>query len=460
MAEQAGFAARDLASVDTAWAWQAYEPSDSAPWNLERVAHLYRRAGFGASWQQLQRAIAHSPAQCIDELFASEESEAFYAEARSTAAALSITNNRQDLPAWWLYVMLHTRRPLLEKLTLFWHGHFATSMAKVTDSRLMYRQNELLRKHALGSFRSLLVEMARDPAMLIWLDSATNRKSQPNENFAREVMELFALGLGHYTEPDIKQAARAFTGWEVRQNVFRINEHQHDPGSKLVLGLRGAWNGDDVLRIILEQPAAAEFVVGKLFRFLVSEDDPPPRLLWPLADGYRRHDYDTGWLVRTMFASNLFFSPLATGHKIKSPVEFGVGLVRALEGKADTYALARDLADLGQGVFFPPNVKGWDGGQEWINAATLVGRANLAWALVSGHDGRYGDKIQLQRLAAIQGVDKPAEIVRRLVDLLIGGPVPAEVLVRLTAIAGHGSRGETLPRLVHAIATLPEFQLG
>lgn len=452
-------AAKDLASVDRDRAWQPYQPRADAPWNLERAAHLYRRAGFGASWGELQQALKVGPAECVARLMSDDGSETFYAEARSTVAALWGADNRQDLPAWWLYVMLHSPQPLLEKITLFWHGHFATSMAKVTDARLMYRQNELLRKYALGSFRPLLKEMARDPAMLIWLDSVTNRRSQPNENFAREVMELFALGLGHYTELDIKQAARAFTGWEVRQNAFRENPHQHDTGSKRVLGESGSWDGDDVLRILLDQPAAAEFLVAKLFRYLVSEDDPPAELLTPLADGYRRHDYDTGWLVSTMLASNLFFSPLAIGRKIKSPVEYGVGLVRALEGRADTYALAADLNKLGQGMFYPPNVKGWDGGQEWINAATLVGRANLAWALVNGRDERYGDKVQVSKLPALEGVDKPADIARRLADLLVSGPLPAEALVRLTALASDGPRSEALPRVVHAIATLPEFQL-
>jgi uncharacterized protein (DUF1800 family) len=450
----------ELATVDRDWAWQPYSPTAAAPWNLQRAAHLYRRAGFGADWHELQQAISRSPAECMQSLFESgSDAKAFYAEANSTVAALWASSNRQDLPAWWLYVMLHTPRPLLEKMTLFWHGHFATSMAKVNDGRLMYQQNETLRRGALGSFRPLLLDMARDPAMLIWLDSATNRKSQPNENFAREVMELFALGVGHYSEADIKQAARSFTGWEVRQNAFRVNQHHHDTGEKTVLGKRGPWNGDDVIRILLEQPAAAEFLVGKIFRYLVSEDDPPASLIAPLAAGYRRHDYDTGWLVRTMLSSNLFYSPLAMGHKIKSPVEYAVGLVRALEGKADSYVLAEDLNKLGQGLFFPPNVKGWDGGREWINASTLVGRANLAWALVSGRDGRYGGKIHASKIAALNGADTPAATARRLVDLLVSGPLPGETLVRLTALASDGPRDEALPRLVHAIATLPEFQL-
>jgi uncharacterized protein (DUF1800 family) len=450
----------ELAAVDRDWAWQAYRPTKENPWNLARAAHLQRRAGCGATWAQLQQSLERGPAESVEALLGGEaEATAFYDGARSTVESLWGTNNRQDLPAWWLYVMLHTPQPLLEKMTLFWHGHFATSMAKVEDSRLMYRQNELLRQYALGKFRPLLAEMARDPAMLVWLDSTTNRKSRPNENFAREVMELFALGLGHYTEVDIKEAARAFTGWEVRQNAFRENTHQHDPGEKNVLGQRGQWDGEDVIRILLEQPASAEFLVGKVFRYLVSEDDPPAELIAPLAGGYRQHDYDTGWLARTILASNLFYSPVAMRHKLKSPVEFAIGLLRALEGRTNTYALADDLSKLGQGVFFPPNVKGWDGGMEWINASTLVGRANLAWAIVSGRDGRYGDKTKVARLHALDGIAKPAELVRRLVDLLLANPLPDATMVQLTSLASDGPREENLPRVVHAIVTLPEFQL-
>lgn len=465
MANDARVSAADLATVDRDWAWQPFRPTAAAPWNLQRAAHLYRRAGFGASWRELQAALGQSPAECVAELLSTSDGGSFYAEVRSTVAALWGTDNRQDLPAWWLYVMLHSPRPLLEKMTLFWHGHFATSMAKVTDGRLMYEQNEVLRRWALGSFRPLLAGMARDPAMLIWLDSTNNRKSQPNENFAREVMELFALGRGHYTEADIKQAARAFTGWEVRQNAFRVNEHQHDKGEKQVLGQRGTWDGDDVLRILLEQPAAAEFLVGKIFRFLVSEDDPPPALLAPLAADYRRHDYDTAWLVGTMLASNLFFSPLAIGRKIKSPVEYAVGLVRALEGRADTYALATDLNKLGQGVFFPPNVKGWDGGRTWINSATLLGRANLVrQTLLAGETSFEAAGGSLSAAAERAGAKEPTEIVNWLCDLLLAVSPPAqarEVLVRLAggADGGPADHHARIAQTIHAISILPEFQL-
>lgn len=452
-----------IASVDPAWAWEEYRPNDKTPWNTQRAGHLIRRLGFTPSWRELQQAVDRGQTATLDELLTPPaNADRFYADSRSMSQAIRITGERLELPAWWLYAMVHTPRPVLEKLTLFWHGHFATSGAKVTDPRLMLRQNETLRRHALGKFGPLLAEMARDPAMLVWLDSTTNRKSHPNENFAREVMELFSLGLGNYTEQDIKEAARAFTGWELRLGEFRINRYQHDEGEKAILGRSGKFDGEDCLKILLDQPAAGEFLVGKLYRWLVSEaEPPPPKLIEPVAHEFQRRDYDLVWLIRKIVGSNLFFSSHALGQRIKSPVELSVGLIRSLEGTANYYALAADLERLGQSLFFPPTVKGWDGGAEWISASSLVGRANWVWALVGGGEARYANKVPLERLAALNDVDRPAEVVERLLQLLIGAPVPDTVRVQLTSLAADTTGGERQrrARLVHAIATLPEFQL-
>jgi Protein of unknown function (DUF1800) len=471
-----------LPNVDPKWAWAAFEPSAAEPWNLARASHLLRRAGFGAPWGIVQRSLADGPAKTIEGLMAGhvDESlpdsqgrlgetrprdagktqEAFYREATATAG--SLVSSAENLPGWWLYVMLHTPHPVLEKVTLFWHGHFATSAAKVDKARLMLDQNQMLRQYALRPFAPLLGGIAKDPAMLLWLDSATNKKFKPNENFAREVMELFCLGLGNYTEHDIKQAARAFTGWEVRHGKFFFNPYQHDEGSKTVLGKTGNFGGEDVLRILLEQPAAGRFLAGKMYRFLVSETaPPPPKLLEALAAGYREHDYDTAWLVRTIISSNLFYSPHAVGQRVKAPVEMAVSLIRSLEGKANAEALADDLRKLGQGVFYPPNVKGWDGGAEWINSATLLSRVNLAWALTSGRDGRYGKKIDLENLTAKHNVP-PAERVRWLADLLLGVELTKDEYNQLSAVYAGEKGGDEhlrLARVVQAIAALPEFHV-
>jgi uncharacterized protein (DUF1800 family) len=319
-----------------------------------------------------------------------------------------------------------------------------------------------LRKHSLGKFGPLVREASKDPAMLLWLDAATNHKARPNENFAREVMELFCLGLGNYTERDIKEAARAFTGWELRQGRFLFNATQHDRGEKSVLGRTGKFNGDDVLDILLEQPATARFLVRKLYGYLISEAaDPPEKLIHPLAAEYQQRDYDTAWLVRTMLGANVFFSPHALRQRIKSPVELAIGLLRSLEGSVNMYALADDLRRLGQGVFYPPNVKGWDGGQEWINSASLLARANLVWGLASGSDGRFNRRLPLVELVGKHARGDKQQQTQWLIDVLISGPLPQQVQVQLASVAADNAGDEParLARLVQAIATLPEYQV-
>jgi uncharacterized protein (DUF1800 family) len=463
MSAQEQNAANKLAAVDPDWAWAAWQPHAETPWNRERAAHLYRRAGFAATWSQLEEALATGHQATIDLLLAGgPDSDGFYQEAARSAESLLGSGDAKQLAAWWLYLLVHSPHPLRERMTLFWHGHFATSAAKVTDVRMMYAQNSLLRQHALGGFRPLVDRASKDPAMLVWLDSTTNHKAHPNENFAREVMELFCLGIGNYSEHDIKEVARAFTGWELRQGVFRFNRHQHDAGQKTVLGQAGPWTGDDVLRILLDQPATGRFLVRKLFRYLVSETaEPPAALIEPLAAGFREHDYDLAWLVRTVLSSNLFYSDRAVRQRVKGPVELAVGLLRSLELPVNTFALHEDLQKLGQGVLFPPNVKGWDGGTAWINSSTLVGRANLVWAIVGG-DGRLKTRFAPERLAALSGVSQPAAQTARLVELLLACSLPDAVQVQLVSIvsASDGSPRQRQARLVQAIATLPEYQLG
>lgn len=473
---------------DPHWAWQPYVPDAARPWNPARAAHLYRRAACGGTWDELQLAVAAGPQATLDLLMSGDATAAtaFYAEARSTIKSLLGFGDPKDLPAWWLFVMLETPHPLLERLTLFWHGHFATSAAKVTDQNLMFAQNELLRTHALGRFGDLLRAMMRDTAMLLWLDSAVNRKSRPNENFAREVMELFTLGTGHYTERDIKEAARCFTGWEVHNNRFWFNGPQHDEGVKTVLGERGNFDGDELVGILLKQPAAARFLVRKLFRFFVA-DEPPAAddaeasevagtpnstavrpsddFIEPLARQLRESDYDVAGVVRTMLASNYFHSSAVVGRRIKGPVDFAVGLIRSLEGHVDHYALARDLAALGQQLFYPPNVKGWNGGREWINAYTLLSRTNLVERLTSGR-GPYERKLGLDESPALADLASDATDgrapVRRLCELLLAVAPPEAVVDELAKIARRRAGEDEFTRrgrALYALASLPEFQL-
>lgn len=376
------------------------------------------------------------------------------------AVRAAAAGSAPQLAASWLYRMLSTPDPLTEKLTLFLHGHFATSATKVEKLHLMLEQNDLLRAKSRGRFEDLVRAISRDPAMLIWLDSTSNRRIRPNENYARELMELFCLGVGNYTEQDVKEVARAFTGWEVLGEKFVFNGPQHDRGVKSFLGRSGNFDGDDAIKIILEQPAAPRFIARKLIRFFVVEEPPPSDdLIEPIARQLRDHDFEVGPAVRTMLASNLFFSDLAIGRKVRSPVELGVGLLCCLGATTNLVQLGQGIAELGQSLFYPPNVKGWDGGRAWINSSTLLGRANLVRQMMTAAETHY----QAGSLAAEadrSGARSPEQVVDWLVELFVAVPLPAPAREALVKLAGAGGdRSEQIAKTVHAIGALPEFQL-
>lgn len=443
-------------------AWLAYEPSRAAPWDRRRAAHLFRRAGFAATRAELDAAVAAGPQASVKHLLAidSEPSLRFAKEIEQHAKTLLARGSIDALAPWWTYAMLHSPTPLREKLTLFWHGHFATSAAKVLDPQLMYQQHRLLREQALGSFEALVQGISRDPAMLIYLDSVTNKKTHPNENYAREVMELFCLGPGNYGEKDIQELARCFTGWEVQRKTFKFNAYQHDYGRKTVLGERGDFNGDDAVRVILAQQAAPHFVCRKLVRFFCTDADLSDDLLEPLARQFREQELHIAPIVETILSSRYFYSEHAIAHKIRSPVELGLGFCRALEATTSTQKLAAELGELGQRLFQPPNVKGWDGGEAWINSATLLGRANLIRRIVYDPDTRFGGAA-LEDYFARQERKSAEEIVDRVCELLLAVELTADVRSQLvTALNQAKSRRAGLQALLHTLGSLPEFQLG
>jgi uncharacterized protein (DUF1800 family) len=460
-------------AIDPRWAWQRYRPSPEQPWNLERVGHLYRRAAFGATFAELEAGVKAGPDAVLEQLFKGGPGLAdFDAQMEPLARSIVKANSGQQLRSWWLARMLYSPHPLQEKLTLFWHNHFATSNAKVQSARFMLGQYELMRRHALGNFAGLLQEMSRDPAMMVWLDTRDSKKGNPNENYARELMELFSLGIGHYTEKDIREAARAFTGWEIKGGEAAFNPKEHDEGDKTVLGRTGNYKGEDVVRICLDQPSAAPFIAGKLFRFLVSETIPAtPELLAPLAEQFRTGGYDFGALVRMVLSSNLFFSADAYRTRVKSPVEFALGIVRGLEGRVGTTALGAALEGLGQNVFFPPSVKGWDGGPTWLNGQTLLFRQNLALALTSTEDVRFGRRTDPATLARRYN-KSDSQMVAFFLDLFLQGDVAPQARARLVEYQER-SRRQSFPvywtkadvedhcvrALCHLVLTLPEFQL-
>lgn len=330
-----------------------------------------------------------------------------------------------ELRAWWMQEMVTTPTPITEVMTLFWHNHFTSSLQKVKAPALLYRQNRLLRREALGNFARLLKAVARDPAMLIYLDGAKSRKDAPNENFARELFELFTLGEGHYREKDVKEAARAFTGWGVnrRTAAFSFRRQWHDGGSKTVLGNNGALNGDDVIETLLDHPQTAVFIVEKLWRHFISEK-PDREEVRRLAQLFRETGYEIKPLLAALFASDAFWAPENRGRLIKSPVDYIVGTVRLFNLPVSDYRdLARLSRRLGQDLFNPPNVKGWPGGTDWIVAASLLDRQAMAERVTGGRvgGGKVGGGRQARsaQTVAMGGPKKrQAERARRFNDWL------------------------------------------
>jgi uncharacterized protein (DUF1800 family) len=374
--------------------WARYEPSVDAPWNLRRVVHLHRRAGFAASRSEVDRDLADGPDASIGRLLSgmaqpsgAPDPEEFERISTVLADAAIASSDSGRLKAWWFYRLLFSPDPLGERLTLMWHNHFATSNQKVNDPTAMRRQNELFRKLARAPFGELLEAAIRDPALLAWLDAPANRKGHPNENLGRELLELFSVGIGHYSEDDVKETARALTGWSVTDGEAREVATRHDDEPKTILGRTGKWRASDVVRIVLDHKATADRLAFRVCELLMGENVERPAIE-SLSIGMRANHLDIGWAVATVLRSHAFFAAANLGTRVQSPVEFIVGAVRALDmldPPPSTLVLADWAARLGQDVFNPPNVGGWPGGRSWLSARALIGRVNFATALVEGH---------------------------------------------------------------------------
>jgi uncharacterized protein (DUF1800 family) len=402
-------------------------PIGGSDWNAARATHLLERAGFGGTPEEIARLAAATPRQAVDSLvdfdqvardlkpfdesgiwdpgmdpfppsraeavrLARERGEGLGEKVRHAGSQrrlqpivdkffYSLAANAietQRLGLWWANQMLTTRRPLEEKLTLFWHGHFATGENKVRDYRMMLRQNEMFRAQAAGTLRGLLVGILKDPGMLVYLDNGENIKSHPNENFGRELLELFSMGVGNYTERDVREAARAFTGWTNDVLEFKFEAAQHDAGEKTFLGRTGPFNGEDIIDIILEQPVTAEFVSAKLYRYFVREEISPA-VRAALGRTFRDSGYQLKPLLKQIFLSRDFYSPSSSGTQIKAPVQLVVSTYRKLGLQAIPTIpdFGRMTASLGQSLFDPPNVAGWAGGRSWITPSTLLQRGNV-----------------------------------------------------------------------------------
>ena len=403
-------------------------PISVMDWNYDTAAHLLERAGFGGTPEQIAALAAMTPSEAVASLvyFDSVDNshllpfdhsgihdpglEPFPPSrpattdlAKATGEALGIKvkpeGNRRLQPVvnkffywlrasvletnrvayWWANRMVASNRPLQEKMALFWHGHYAVNESKVRDYRKLLKQLELFHEMGTGSFRDLMVAIAQDPAMLSFLDASVNVKGAPNENFAREIMELFTMGVGHYTETDIREAARAFTGWNYADLDFVINQDLHDDGEKMFLGHRGNFDGVEIIDLIMEQPVTAEYIAGKIYRFFVRQE-LSAELGTELGNIFRDADYQVATLLATIFMSKDFYSAASVGRQIKSPVQLAISTYRKLgllrvPGVPD---FNQATGALSQSLFRPPTVAGWAGGRSWVTPGLLLERGNFA----------------------------------------------------------------------------------
>lgn len=430
--------------------------TDPTSWNRAAARHLLDRAGFSATPAAVNAAAAAGLDATVDRLINEQpETEEFLRVEPLLRRVALDTSSIDSLKEWWLFRCRFSRNPVREKMSVLWHNHFATSHAKVQSVPWMLDQNELFRRHALGDFRELLHAMARDVAMLVWLDGNDNRKRQPNENFAREVMELFSLGVGNYSEKDIQEAARAFSGWHVRNGKFWFNQLQHDAGEKTVFGQTGEFDGDHVIDLCLEQPACPEFLAMKLLRLFVTAD-PQAAEINAVAGLIRHHDYQMSPVLAELFRSRLFFDPAHRRRLIKSPLDLVIGSLTMLDVQPRFTPVRELLAELGQDLFMPPTVKGWDGHRLWISSATLLLRSNFVTDLLTGP--RYGIIENLAEVLGVDPRDASREQLVELAEVLLGQPLESAALDELHRYAEQQPPGD-LRMLTMLLLSLPEYQL-
>jgi len=390
------------------------EPLPKSQWNTATAAHLMNRAGFGGSPADIEnlrqmglyQAVSwfldyekiHDDTPAPDwtqpdpEMLARRDAinHAADPETRRMLQGQQYheeSSQMADLRYWWIRRMALGPRPFQEKMTLFWHGHFATSFEKVQMPYFLWLQNETLRQNATGNFNQLLIAASEDPAMLLYLDGARSNRDRPNENFAREVMELFTLGEGHYTEHDIQQAAKAYTGWGIARDGLHYEYHRknHNEGPETVFGQTGSFTGEDVLNMICARPECSQFIAKKIWRFFV-QDQPPQPVIDALAAEFHKKDMDIKHLMSVIFHSKEFYAPEVIRSQIKSPVQWLIASTHQLQAPLPTQPMTLVmLSQLGQELFNPPNVKGWDGGIAWITTNNLLDRYNFAAALVEGN---------------------------------------------------------------------------
>jgi hypothetical protein len=485
----------------------AYVPGDSDPFDDVKAAHLLNRAGFGGTPDEVERVQKLGPKEAVEWLLdfpdapaiEQDEDDSNQPDLSSIAGSPSdfrqyyrqlrdkspdekrqlqqqfMQANRQAVEAttaWWMKRMAFGRYPMQEKLTFFWHGHFTTSAKDERAALLLWRQNELLRQNSAGNFETFVRSISRDPAMLDYLNNNENRKAHPNENYARELMELFTLGIGNYTETDIKQGARAFTGWGHDGIDFVYRANQHDDGIKTFFGHSGNFDGDDIITLILRHPACPKFISGELFKYL-AYDDMEKGLPEALGQVLLSNNYDLRPLLRTILTSRAFYSPNSIGVQIKSPVQLVMGTIRMLGLKMPPgQALASALNQMGQLPMMPPNVRGWPGGRMWINTSTLFIRYNTGVWLAGGEvpaltriDRKGDSRGPLpDRLARPTDFDPESDggaeaVVDAWVKRLIQRPIGDDKKQVLVDVLADGVNTDSVRKVVQLIVSMPEYQL-
>src|SRR5207248_4450721 len=424
--------------------------------DIALMAHLMRRAGFGAGRDELEARVAKGYEATVEELLHPETQPPVdaYELLRYQPASLLPGGQPPMGNVNWMYYLVNTKRPLEEKMALFWHHVFATGNSKVDNYDQLLEQIELFREHGMGSYRELLSLVSRNPTMMFWLDNQQNHGTAVNENWGRELLELFSLGAGNYTETDVRECSRAFTGWTFETKIprapygrfpwkFEYRPEDHDDGEKVFLGHKGRFNGEDIIDIVVQQPACATFICRHLYNFFVADEpqvpswkiEPPqdPQAMAAMTKAFRESSFDIRAVLRTIFTSDFFKN--ACFNKIKSPAELVVSTLRLVGGEhlpRPHYGkeIAMQPTYMGQDLLNPPSVEGWHTGKEWINSGSLMSRINFAAQMV-GDTNRPGVRFMINRIKA-RGTLQPAQLVDTALDLM--GPLEV----------GPGTRQELL----------------
>jgi uncharacterized protein (DUF1800 family) len=412
---------------------------------IELMAHLMRRAGFGATRDELEESVAKGYDTVVEELLNPGDADSMPDDLiRRYHVDQSELRQLDGAGANWIYRMVTTKNPLEEKMALFWHSLFATGYSKLNQARVLLNQIDMFRRHGLGKFDNILVELSRDPAMIIWLDNNDNHNGAINENYGRELLELFSMGIGNYTEDDIKEASRAFTGWTLgnaeymamrasKDSIwpygrvawhFNYRDYDHDEGEKTFLGETGKFNGEDIIDIICKQEATARFVSTRLFQFFAADevDEDGEKVIKDMMKSYFDSGYEIKSVLRTLFQSEYFKSEESRYARVKGPVELVVGAIK-LAGSyrkptLGANALSFQTFYMGQGLLAPPTVEGWHEGVEWIDSGALVERVNFCAKEVS-NTSLPGVQRMIQRIADSNGVTiSPAELVDKCLDAM------------------------------------------